>query len=204
MRLTVLAACALTLVVGASAMADQKSKKATTKGGAPAADEMQKMMAEMEKAATPGPEHKLLVDSVGNWTTSSKMWMEPGKPPMESQGAEEIKPALGGRFIQMHFTGNMMGKPFEGMGLEGYDNLKKKYVMTWADSMGTMIIYAEGTGDATKRVFTGEETLPNGQKRPFRWIMKTDSKDKHTMEMWAPGMDGKDAKEMEIVYTRKP
>lgn len=203
MRLCMVMACAAALAVAAGARADQKAKKSST-AAKPTNDQMQQMMAEYEKAAAPGPEHKALLEGVGHWTTTSRMWMEPGKPPMEAQGAEEVKPALGGRFVELHFTGNMMGKPFEGMGLEGYDNVKKKWVMTWADTMGTMIVYAEGTGDAKQRTFTGEETLPGGQKRPFRWVVKTDSKDKHTMEMWAPGMDGKEAKEMEIVYTRKP
>ncbi len=175
----------------------------TTAFADPKADEMKKMMAAMEKAAAPGPEHKALTDMVGTWTATSKMWMEAGKPPMEAQGTEDIKAVLGGRFIEMHFTGQMMGKPFEGMGVEGYDNLKKKWVMTWMDSMGTMIIYAEGTGDAKSRTFAGEEPTPDGKKRPFRWVMKTDSPTKHTMEMYAPGMDGKEMKEMEIVYTKK-
>lgn len=191
--------CTLVLGLGTVAIAENKSKKA---GGAPSQEEMQKMMAEMEKAAAPGPEHKALAESVGSWTANSKMYMEPGKPPMESSGTEKVEPVLGGRFIQMKFSGNMMGKPFEGMGMEGYDNIKKKWVMTWADSMGTMIIYAEGTGDAKSRTFTGEETMPNGQKRPFKWVSRIDSKDKHTMEMFAPGPDGKEMKEMEIVYTR--
>jgi hypothetical protein len=190
------------LALSGAAFADSK-KKGAQPASAGGNDEMQKMMAAMEKAATPGPEHKMLQESVGNWATTSRMWMEPGKPPQETQGQEEVKPALGGRFISIHYTGSAMGKPFEGMGMEGYDNVKKKYVMTWADSMGTMIVYAEGTGDAKQRTFTGEEILPTGQKRPFRWVMKTDSKDKHTMEMFAPGADGKEAKEMEIVYTRK-
>jgi len=81
--------------------------------------------------------------------------------------------------------------------------MKKKFVMTWMDSMGTTLLYAEGTGDQKMRTYSGEELLPGGQKRPFRWVTKIDSKNKHTMEMWAPGMDGKDAKQMEIVYTRK-
>jgi len=195
--------CTLVLGMGGLAFADAKSKKAAAPSQEEMQNQMNKMMAEMEKAAAPGAEHKALTDTAGNWTASTRWWTEPGKPPTETQGTEEVKPALGGRFIQMHFTGMMMGKPFEGMGLEGYDNVKKKYVMTWADSMGTMIIYAEGTGDAKSRTFTGEETLPNGQKRPFKWVMKTESPTKHTMEMWAPGMDGKDMKEMEIVYTKK-
>jgi hypothetical protein len=182
------------------ALADNKAKK--TEAKKPSQEDMQKMMAEMEKLATPGPEHKALLESVGNWNVTTRMFMEPGKPPTESQGTEKIEPALGGRFIQIHSNSTMMGKPFEGLGLEGYDNMKKKWVMTWADSFGTVIIYAEGTGDAKQRTFTGEETEMNGQKRSFKWVVKNDGKDKRTMEMFAPGMDGKEMKEMEIVYTR--
>ena len=186
------------LLVSASAFADSKKP-----AKAPGKDDMQKMMMEMEKAATPGPEHKWLTDAAGTWNAASKMWMEPGKPPMESTGTEEVKPVLGGRFVEVHITSNMMGKPFEGMGVEGYDNTTKKFVMTWMDSMGTSIIRAEGTGDAKQRTFTGEETMPNGMKRPFRWVYKMESKDKRVMEMYGPGMDGKEMKQMEVVYTRK-
>ena len=192
--------CAALTLVAATAFAD--SKKAEKKA-APSKDEMQKMMAEMEKAAAPGPEHKWLTDMAGTWATSSQFWMEPGKPPMTTTGVEEVKPVLGGRFVEARFSGQMMGKPFEGLGISGYDNAKKKFTMTWMDSMGTMTIYAEGTGDQKQRVFSGEESQPNGQKRAFRWVIKVESPNKHTMEMFAPGMDGKEMKEMEIVYTRK-
>ncbi len=33
-----------------------------------------------------------------------------------------------------------MGMPFEGMGIDGYDNLAKQYVSTWVDNMGTGIM----------------------------------------------------------------
>src|SRR5438309_1548624 len=91
--------------LGTVAFAEAPKKKP----GAPSQEEMQKMMAEMEKAAAPGPEHKALQDNVGNWTATSKMYMDPSKPPMESQGTEKVESVLGGRFIQVKFSGNMMG-----------------------------------------------------------------------------------------------
>jgi hypothetical protein len=194
--------CVLSLCLAANAFAaDKKAAPAAEKKPA-GGDEMAKMMAEMEKAATPGPEHKALADLAGTWTATSKMFMDPTKPPAESKGTEEAKTVLGGRFVEMTYKGAMMNKPFEGMGIAGYDNIKKKYTMVWMDSMGTAIYYAEGTGDAKQRTFTGEETAPNGQKRPFRWVVKVDSKDKHSMEMYGPGMDGKEVKQGEITYTR--
>jgi hypothetical protein len=192
---------AFSLLFCSIAFAD--AKKPAAKAAGPSKEDMQKMMAEMEKAAAPGPEHKWLTDEVGHWTTTVRMFMDPTKPPMESTGTEDVTSVLGGRFIQMQSHGQMMGKPFEGLGLAGYDNTKKKFTMTWADSMGTMILLVEGTGDAKQRVYTGEETMPNGQKRPFRWVITTVSPTKRTMEMYAPGMDGKEMKEVEIVYTKK-
>jgi hypothetical protein len=195
----------IALVFAASTAFAKGDKKPaeTKKQPSPQEQQMAQMMAEMEKLATPGAEHKMLQDEVGMWTTQSKFWMEPGKPPQETSGTAETKTILGGRFVEEHVTSMMMGKPFEGIGLTGYDNSKKKFIVTWMDSMGTMMIYAEGTGDAKVRTFMGEETLPDGKKRPFKWVMKFDSPTKHSMEMWGPGMDGKDTKQMEVVYTKK-
>jgi hypothetical protein len=75
--------------------------------------------------------------------------------------------------------------------------------MTWVDTWGTYVIFAEGTGDQKMRTYTGEEMMPGGMKRPFKWVIKVESPTKHTMEMWAPGPDGKEMKNMEITYTKK-
>jgi len=48
----------------------------------------------------------------------------------------------------------MMGMPFEGIGINGYDNLKKKFVSTWIDNMGTMIVMSTGTFDPATKTFT--------------------------------------------------
>ncbi len=189
------------MLAATTAAADQKAAK---KPAAPAAaSDHDAMMAEYMKLATPGEQHKWLQDSVGTWTATGKMYFDPSKPPTESTGTAVFKSVLGGRFVEEHFTGTMMGQPFEGQGVTGYDNMKKKFVMSWVDSMGTMMIYVEGTGDAKQRTFAGEETGPDGKKRAFRWVLKFDSKDKHVMEMYGTGPDGKEVKQMEIVYTRK-
>ena len=41
----------------------------------------------------------------------------------------------------------MMDMSFTGMAIEGYDNVKKKFVSSWIDNMGTMILNSEGTYD---------------------------------------------------------
>jgi hypothetical protein len=71
--------------------------------------------------------------------------MEPGKPPTESNGTAEMKMLLDGRFLYQEFNSQMMGQPFSGIGIDAYDNMTKKYVTAWMDSMGTGIFIMEGT-----------------------------------------------------------
>jgi len=90
----------------------------------------QAMMEAYKKLATPGEPHKLFASLAGSWTTKTKEWMEPDKPPMESTGSAEMKMLLEGRFLQQELTGNMMGQPYSGVGITAYDNLRKRYVST--------------------------------------------------------------------------
>src|SRR3982751_3246174 len=97
--------------------------------------DMQAVMEIYEQLANPGEPHKQLASMAGSWNTKTKEWMEPGRPPMESEGACEHKMVLGGRFLQQECTGTMMGKTFTGIGMIGYDNHARKYISTWMDSM---------------------------------------------------------------------
>jgi hypothetical protein len=90
------------------------------------------------------------------------------------------------------------------MGVEGYDNVKKKFIGTWTDNMGTGIMTSEGDYDpATKTfTFTGEyEGIP-GMKQRIREVLKLVDKDHMTFE-WYENRQGQEAKTMEIDYTRR-
>jgi len=175
------------------------------KGSMPQMDEKTKaMMAEMEKYAAPGPEHKVLGSMVGKWKTVSNAWMGPGEP-MMSEGTAEGELIMGGRFLVLRSHGTMMGNPFEGMELLGYDRMAGKYAAIWIDDMGTAI-YTMGDGtydEATKTLTLMAEWAMPGQeaKIPYRLVTKTLDANKHVFEMIAM-RDGKDMKEMEITYTR--
>ena len=107
--------------------------------------DMQTMMEVYTKLATPSAPHKMFAILAGTWTTKTRAWMEPDKPPMEGTGTCQQKMLLDGRYLQQEYTGEMMGSPFTGINLIGYDNHTKKYVSTWIDSMSTGIYYFEGT-----------------------------------------------------------
>ena len=165
----------------------------------------QAMMETYQKLATPGAPHKQLATLVGSWTTKTKEWMEPNKPPTESTGSCEQKMLLGGRFLQQECTGDMMGQPFSGIGVSGYDNHTKKYVSTWMDSMGTGIYFMEGTASADGKTITqkGQYDDPLEGRMKLRGVTKIVDNNTEIFEMYGTGKKGKEMKMMEIIYTRK-
>ena len=105
----------------------------------------QAMMEAWQKAATPGSNHKLLAGLTGQWTFATRMWMEPGAPPEASTGSAVYTSLMDGRFIQGEYTGTFGGMAFQGLGLTGYDNVAKHFTATWADNMGTAIMWVSIT-----------------------------------------------------------
>ena len=154
---------------------------------------------------TPGSAHKMLAKSDGEWNEEMTMWMQPGAEPVKSKATAVNKMILGGRYQQTTHKGDVMGMPFEGMGLTGFDNIKKMYVSTWVDNMGTGMMYSEGKWDeATKSVeFKGTVVDPmSGKELKVRQVMKIVDDNTETMEMYTT-VDGKEFKTMEIKMTRK-
>jgi len=180
--------------------------------GQPNQAEMMKQMMELSKL---NENHKLLAGLDGTWSYTVKMWMnpDPNAKPQESKGTAVRKSMMDGRFFVMDVTGKMdMPGPdgkkkemtFKGMGIEGYDNVKKKFVGTWVDNMGTGIMMSEGTYDPATTTFTyaGEYEAIPGMKQKIREVMKIADKDHMSFE-WYEDRGGKEAKTMEISYTRK-
>ena len=165
----------------------------------------QAMMEVYAKLAQPGEPHKLFASLAGSWTTKTKEWMEPGKPPTESTGTAEMKMLLDGRFLQQEFTGQMMGQPFSGIGIDAYDNLRKKYVTAWIDTMGTGIFMMEGTASADGKTITlkGQHAEPGGGYMTHRAIWKIVDSNTQTFDMYGAHHGGKEMKMLEIMYTRK-
>ena len=125
---------------------------------------------------------------------------------MESTGTVERKWILGNRYIQEEVKATMMGMPFEGFGITGYDKLQKFYHSYWIDSMGTGTWSMTGTADAAGKVFTytGENFEPMaGQKIKGRSTVELVDNNKHVMKMYGPGPDGKEFVNFEMTCTRK-
>ena len=164
--------------------------------------------AEMEaymKAGTPGAPHKTLAATAGSYALKMKSWHEPGGPAMEDTGTATRTMMLDGRVLAEAFNCSMMGMPYSGQGMTGYDNVSGKYWSTWTDSMSTGLMVSEGTCDAQNACsFTGSWNDPIKKgvvtaRMTTRWTNPTTQ----IFEMYGPDKTGKEMKMMEITYTKK-
>ncbi len=169
--------------------------------------EEQEMMQKWMAFATPGAPHQALADhDAGKWTLAVKSWAVPGQPPETSAGTSEGEMILGGRYLLEHVNGTMMGRPFHGVNLVGYDNQNKEYRSVWVDDMGTGLMVSHGTmaDDGKSVVMTGTTPDPmTGKDASFREVESWPDANTRLFEMYGTGPDGKEFKSMEITYTRQ-
>ena len=191
--------CLAVLVLAPAALAQDKPAGGMSK-------EQLAMMEAMQKAGTPGENHKLLASMTGDWAFVNRMWMDPAGPPTESNGTASYMMLMDGRFLVGHYQGTMMGMEFDGRGVTGYDNTTKQFQSVWLDNFGTMMMFMTGTYDATAKAFTYLSEMADpvapATRIKIREVIRLESPDRHTME-WYETRGGKETKTMEIVYTRK-
>jgi uncharacterized membrane-anchored protein len=194
-------ALALILLIATAAIGQEKKSQPPQMSA-----EEKAAMEAMQKAMTPGPNHKALNDMVGTWNAKVTMWMSPEAPPSVSKGTSVNRWIMGGRYVEQKFSGTFMDMPFSGIGYTGYDNVKKQYWGTWMDNMSTGMMMSTGSTDDGGKTWKFTATMADpmtGKDAPVEERVTVKSKNEHVMEMWSPAPDGKMYKMMEIVYTRK-
>ncbi len=167
--------------------------------------DMQAVMETYRKAGTPGEPHRLLTKLEGSWTTRSRGWLEPDKPPRESSGTCEQRMILGGHYLRQEYAGDMMGVPFTGISILGYNNHTKKYESIWIDSMSTALYYFVGTAGADGRTITQTCSYDDPVRGPSVWRTVTRIKEDSSIEfeMYVTPKGKKEEKMMEMSITRK-
>lgn len=95
----------------------------------------------------PGKEHDALKAFLGVWDAEIEAFGA------KNAGVETVTAGGGGFFIVTDFKGEMMGAPYHGHGVTGFDSAKKKYVGIWADSSGGCAVI-EGPASPDGKVFT--------------------------------------------------
>ncbi len=168
--------------------------------------DMNEAVAEWMQRGTPGEPHSFFHKFVGDWEGTMRVWMDPSQPPQETAASATYEMVLGGRFLRQRYQGSIMGRQYEGVGYNGYDNLRKRFTMLWMDSISTTVSISHGSLDpqATTMTCFGEmdEPMTGEIGKPFKLVTKWIDADTHVFETWEV-VYGKPFKVFEIEYRRK-
>ena len=155
-------------------------------------------------AAKPPPkEHEELHKMIGEWDATVRHQAEPGGPFREEKGTERVNAVCRGNWVWSDFRGQMMGTPFEGHWLGGYDPKQKQYVSFWLDSMSAVPLQSKGTYDASTKTWTLEgkgvdhEGKPITTKEIGTWV----DDNSHKLDFECRGEKG--TTKMQITYKRR-
>ena len=148
-----LLACAMFLLAQEKTEKASKPDHAHHQAANPAAPQMPKPSAEMQKLS------KLLV---GTWRTSEKMEPMPemGLPNGGSgTGTEVVKAGPGGFSVVVDYKSHGPMGPFAGHGVTFWDAKEQAYKSFWTDSMGGQGEFTTGKWEGNDLVFTGESEM---------------------------------------------
>ena len=197
--------CLVITSVALCAGAQTKQKKTQPQPAASKAGDAHPDRDREMQNATPAAAHRRLGKLAGEYTTTTKFFMEPGAPPQETAGEARLWMTLDGRFLTEENTGTFMGQPLKGFRIVGYNNASKRYEGIWTYTMSTGIMTLNGTSaDGGKTVswaaaFDGE----GGTREKLSVMMRQTDDDHFVVDLSATLPDGKPGPRLETTYTRK-
>ena len=188
----------ITSVLGLTAFTDEKKQELS--------GEDKKMMELLEKYSTPGENHKYLDYFIGEWESLVKMVSEPDSEPITHQQEIKVKWILGGRYLNAHIKGNLMGKSYEVFVYTGYSNYKKELFAIQLSTMDTGYFVSTGSLDKSGKIRTETGMMDDffsGKKIKIKAVTTLLDRDKYKYDFYTIDAEGKETKSMEIVYKRK-
>ena len=157
--------------------------------------------AAMPPMPKPGPQHEWLHKLDGTWLAVVQDHMMPDAKP--EAGTMTCK-GMGGFWELCDTASEMMGTPFFGHEIKGYDTKKKKHTSIWVDSMGDYWMSMEGTATAdgmTTTMWSRTHDM-DGKMMTMKTVTTWTDNDHITFKMWT--VNGKkETLLLEITYTRK-
>ena len=196
------------LAAGLALTAPARAQDAAVAPAAPADPDpqMEQALAAWDRAAEPGRWHEFLALRAGRWDVAGRIWNDPQGEPSVSRGESRLETVLGGRFLQERHKGEADGRPYEGLGLLGFDNADSTVTAVWMDNLGTRTSVLTGRAGAPgdPLELRGSFTDPaSGRKVSLRLVITWTSPREHrwTYRGAPEGFD--EALMMELVYTRR-
>lgn len=108
--------------------------------------------------------HLFFAKLAGNWTGTSRLWLEPDTLTDESPVVGTIQLLLEGRFALYLYQFSIEGEPQHGMFTFGYNTTLEQFEASWVDSFhtGTGIMFCIGVERENGFSVTGSYPDPSG------------------------------------------
>jgi hypothetical protein len=145
----------------------------------------------------PSPEHAMVMQMAGTWDVL-----------VDSQGfksrAVQVMKPVGGFWVAGTWEGDMMGAPFQGHMISGYDPTLKVFTGVWVDSLSPALFHSAGTWDAaTKTMHATIRGEMAGQEMMMKEVTTHSDDDHYTTTMTMTGPDGVEMTVMTFDATRR-
>jgi hypothetical protein len=153
----------------------------------------------------PAEVHKNLEKYTGQFEMQITMWMMEGEVPVVIKVNSKNKMILGGRFLEMTQTGDMMGIPYHAISTLGYNNADKNYSLTTITNMGTGTLYVTGQYDHTSNSIQLRGILSNpvnDQMIEVRQVLLFMNDDQMMIENFDQEEGSEERKTIEYKFTR--
>jgi hypothetical protein len=162
--------------------------------------------AEWVAMSKPGESHRLMDSFVGTWNVTMKFWSSPQSAPEQSSGVSESRWILGKRFIQESFKGKVGGQDFEGIGLFGFDNGRRRFDTLWLDSLNTSVARSSGAFDPENQIYSFEGQVYDpvlGRDKATKTTIRFLSPTRYVLTMFDHNPVYGDYKSLEMEYVRR-
>jgi hypothetical protein len=127
--------------------------------------------AQAPAAPKPGPEHEALKYFAGKWTTEGEMKASPMMPGGKFSSSDNCELFSGGFYVVCHSTGKNPAGPMHGLGILGYDLMKKTYTYYGIGNQMPAADVSEGKHEGDSWVYTGVMDDGTGKKIQGRYTM---------------------------------
>jgi hypothetical protein len=171
------------------------------------------------RLARPGPMHKFLQPTIGDWNVRMSYFPGPGKPPVVSDDMTAKRRWInGGRYVEEVIRGTLAGGDYLRYGWTTYNNLDQRWELVTQDNVGPGLMnYRSGNGPDEANpaggftvrgsfTFAGTGAEVVGEAMELRYVWRIEGPDRLVGTLYTDGASGAEPQERAVaehVYTRR-
>lgn len=141
----------------------------------------------------------------GEWEGPTQTWFDPGSPVREARTSGRIRSVAGGNAVIYEYESSLDGEPFTGAFFLGFDEARRKFVSSWADSFhtGTSVMQSEGDEDPGTLLNVLGSYEAGGQRWGWRTVFRLEAPDHLVYQAFNIFPDGTEYRGIETHLKRK-